>query len=165
MSDYAYVAERARKIFASVSRLENDLAKSPDSWAAQRNLRSMQKLASQAREELERLASVNHIDVCDYRIIPTGGWQYALEHVAQSFLQYQWLFSQVYDAIRNGPKSRSKIGKEAAAPKCAGLWVFIFPALSGSFCYAKVNVIFSTEIWISQLRHFLTFSGSKILMT
>lgn len=58
MSDYAYVAERARKVFASVSRLEKELEKSPQDWSVQRNLRSMQKLARQARAELDRLAAI-----------------------------------------------------------------------------------------------------------
>lgn len=64
MSDYAFVADRARKVFASVSRLESELAQRPDDWSVQRNLRSMQKLASQARAELERLASANQIEIC-----------------------------------------------------------------------------------------------------
>jgi hypothetical protein len=59
VSDYAYVAEHARKVFASVSRLEIELQKSPDDWSVKRNLRSMQKLASQAREELDRIAALN----------------------------------------------------------------------------------------------------------
>lgn len=114
MSDYAYVAEHARKIFASVSRLENELEKNPESWSVRRNLRSMQKLAVQARAELERLAALNKIEVCDYRIVPDVGWRYGLEHIARSFLQYQLLFSQIYDSFKNGKKDRARIGSEAS---------------------------------------------------
>lgn len=112
MSDYAYVADKAKKAFASLSSLERAVARAPSDKGLQINLMSVRRFAEQARQEMERLAALNFIDVCQYRLVPEEN-SYGLEHVAKSFLSYQYLFSQIYDSVKNGPKSRASLGKEA----------------------------------------------------
>lgn len=113
MSDYAYVADRARKAFASVAKLEAALARSPNDIALQINYRSMKRVANRAQEELESLSASNFIEVCKYRMIPFGHENYDLGIIARALLEYQNLFSQLYDSFRNGPKTNAKIGQEA----------------------------------------------------
>ncbi|MHA6685361.1 hypothetical protein [Mesorhizobium sp. A556] len=114
MSDYAFVADRARKAFSSVARLERALEKTPGDRGIQTNLLAMRKLADQAQNELLRLAEINKIEVCNYRLVPEPSVSLALPFISRSFLSYQNLFSQIYDAIRNGVlKERAVIGKEA----------------------------------------------------
>jgi len=113
MSDYAFVAERAKKAFASVARLESALARDPNDHAISVNLASMRRFAEQARLEMERLAAVNQIEICEYRMVPIADGDYGLSHVSKSLLEYQNLFSQIYDAIKNGPKRNATIGKDA----------------------------------------------------
>ena len=114
MSDYAYVANHARRVFSAVSRMERNLFENPDSWADEMNLQSMQKLAQQAKEQLDLLAAEKHIDVCDYRIVPVHREHYALSKIPQSFFNYQQLFSQLYDSFKNGKKDKAVIGRQAA---------------------------------------------------
>lgn len=111
MSDYAFVAERAKKAFASVARLESELARNPEDRAILINLSAMRRLAEQARLELERLAVANHIEVCQYRLVPEYEAEYGLRHVSSSLYSYQVLFTQIYDAFRNGPKDRARFGQ------------------------------------------------------
>ena len=114
MSDYAYVAERARKAFSSVANLEKILDRNPRDKGILLNLSAMKKVAEQAQRELLRLAEINRIEVCNYRLIPYQSVGYALPFVAKSLLNYQNLFSQIYDAIRNGVlKERAVLGKDA----------------------------------------------------
>lgn len=114
MSDYAYVAERARRAFSSVSRLEQALERDPSDEAILLNLSAMRRVAVQAQNDLLHLAEINRIEVCNYRLIPFSDGGYGLPHIAKSFLTYQNLFSQIYDAIRNGVlKERAVIGREA----------------------------------------------------
>jgi len=115
MSDYVFVADRAKKAFARVSHLEAALAKRPNDKALALNLASMKRRAVEAQKELDRLAEINRIEVCRYKILPEIGDGYALEHVSSVFLAYQNLFSQIHDALKNGPKMKSKIGREAAS--------------------------------------------------
>jgi hypothetical protein len=113
MSDYAYVADRAKKAHASVAKLESLLLREPDNRAVQINLKGMMKRALQASEELERLAAVNRIEVCKYRMVPMTGNGYSLRNVSKALLEYQNLFSQLYDSFKNGPKNRAVLGQEA----------------------------------------------------
>ena len=113
MSDYAFVAERAKKAHASVAKLEALLLREPKNRAVQINLKGMQKRAQQASEELEYLAAINRVEVCRYRVVPMTGRGYDLGSVSKVLLEYQNLFSQLYDSFRNGPKSKAVIGREA----------------------------------------------------
>lgn len=115
MSDYAFVAERAKKAFASVARLEQRLQRNPLDRITLVNLSAMRKMAQQARDEMERLAGINQIEVCQYRIVPSSDAGYSLRHVSESLLEYQNLFSQIYDALKNGKKTKAVIGHEAEA--------------------------------------------------
>lgn len=113
MSDYAFVAERAKKAFASVARLELALAQNPDDKGIAINLSSMRRVAEQARVELERLAQINCIEVCQYRLVPEPTGEYGLGHVSRSLLEYQNLFTQLYDSFKNGPKLRATFGRDS----------------------------------------------------
>ena len=113
MSDYAYVADRARKAFASVARLESELQSRPKDVGLSINLASMRRMAEQARSEMERLAALNKIEICKYRLVPSLVNEYGLGHVSKALFEYQNLFSQIYDSIKNGKKSKAQIAPEA----------------------------------------------------
>lgn len=113
MSDYGYVSDRAKKAFATVARLEGECARSPGNRALSINLASMRRVAEQARLELERLAAYNQIEICEYRLVPVEASEYGLAHVSKTLLEYQNLFTQIYDAMKNGKKSRAHFGQEA----------------------------------------------------
>jgi hypothetical protein len=113
MSDYGFVADRAKRAYASVARIESDLMRAPGDQGLMTNLSSMRRVAERARDELERIAAANSIEVCQYRIVPAEHAGYALRHVSKSLLNYQALFSQLYDSFKNGPKSKAQLGREA----------------------------------------------------
>jgi len=113
MSDYASIVERARRDFSSVSRLEEALARSPDNAALQINLAAQNKLAQRSQERLLKLSEERHVEVCNYRLLPEVAQGFALPYVSKCLLEYQNLFSQIYDAKKSGPKGRASIGKEA----------------------------------------------------
>lgn len=63
MSDFASVVERTRKAFASVSRLEEALFRSPEDRSLQVNLAAMRKAANQSQDQLFRLSEYRHVEV------------------------------------------------------------------------------------------------------
>jgi hypothetical protein len=113
MSEIASVVERTRKAFASVSRLEEAIARAPQDRSLQLNLAAMRKLALQSQEQLFKFSERTHVEVCNYRLVPEETESYALPYISASMLKYQNLFSQIYDAKRNGKKSNAVIGKDA----------------------------------------------------
>lgn len=116
MSDYAYVADQARRAFASVARLERALAEYPERRDIQLHLDAERKRARRADEQMRVLAEYNHLEVCDYRLLPETQSDYPLRAITGSLLNYQLLFSQVHDAKKNGiQKSSKSITRLAAA--------------------------------------------------
>jgi hypothetical protein len=113
MLAYVSAVDRARRAFASVARLEDALARDPESASLQINLAAQVKLARQAEEQLFKLAELSHVEVCNYRLLPATGDTYALAHVSRSMLEFQNLFSQLYDSLKHGIKQRAVIGIEA----------------------------------------------------
>jgi len=113
MSDYASVVERTRKAFASVARLEAELARAPDDAGLQINLAAMNKLAKQSQQQLFALSETNHVEICNYRLVPEREENYGLPFVSQSLLSFQYLFTQIYDAFKNGPKPYATYGQDA----------------------------------------------------
>lgn len=54
MSDYAFVADQTKKVFATVAKLESELVRRPSDRGLSINLTSMRRRADQARIELAR---------------------------------------------------------------------------------------------------------------
>lgn len=114
MSDYTLIAERARRALAAVAKAESLVEREPLNSAARSNLIGLRRIAAVERVEMERLASANHVEICYYRIVPEISGQYGIGRISACLLEYQNLFSQIHDAMKNGPKSRALVGKEAA---------------------------------------------------
>lgn len=112
MSDYASAADHARRVGASVARLERRAGEAPDDRAVRINLAAKQKLLRRARQELEGIAESQGVELCDYRLVPRQDERLLLPHISNSLLQYQYVFSQTYDSITNGVKRNARIGRE-----------------------------------------------------
>jgi len=113
MSDYASVADHARRVGASIARLERRAGDHPDDRALRINLAAKQKLLRRAKSDLEGVAESQGVELCDYRLIPRQDERLILPNIANSLLQYQYVFSQTYDSLRNGLKRRARIADEA----------------------------------------------------
>jgi hypothetical protein len=113
MSEIASVVERTRKAFATVSALEGAVARAPEDRALRLNLSAMRKMALQAEQQLMSYSARQQVEVCNYRLLPEAAENFGLPFVSESMLQYQNLFSQIYDAIKHGPKSVASIKRDA----------------------------------------------------
>lgn len=113
MSDFASIVERTRRAFASVAKLEQALARDPTSTILQVNLAATKKLAMKSQEQLLRLSEYARVEVCNYRLIQAIHRAFGVAAVSRSLLEYQNLFTQIYDAKKNGPKQRAIFGGEA----------------------------------------------------
>lgn len=115
MSEYAHIIERSRRAFAAVSSAEAFIEREPDNAAAHTNLKGLRRIALSTQSELEKFAARQRIDICHYRLVPEEAGNYLVGNVSSCLLSYQNLFSQIYDALRNGPKQKAHIGKQAEA--------------------------------------------------
>ena len=113
MWDFASIVDRARRAAAVVSQLEEELARDPNSVSIQINLAASKKRALQASADLQQVANYNHFDICNYRLIPVYNRGFRISSVSKSLLEYQNLFSQIYDSRKNGKKNRAQIGSKS----------------------------------------------------
>lgn len=113
MSAIASAVDRARKAAASIHRIEQAIARNPDDGALRLNLASATKMAFQANAFLQKAAQYQHLEICNYRLMPEHHDSFAIEHVSKSVLEYQYLFSQIHDAVKNGTKKKAILGDEA----------------------------------------------------
>lgn len=134
MSDFASVVEQARRAFASVARLESALTRDPTNPALQVNLSASKKLARKSEEQIRAFSDLQRIDLCNYRLIPHHERAYKLYSVSRSLLEYQNLFSQIYDSLKNGVKGRAQVGMEVASESAMEL-AYTF---SGSLGFALI---------------------------
>ena len=112
MSAYASAAERARKALASLHRAELLAREHPESSALKIKLMARKRLAERMQESLLSVAKDQHVDVCDYRIVPEGDERFKLSDVSQSLNAFQKVFTQVYDALARGPKKKAVTSRE-----------------------------------------------------
>ena len=113
MSDFASIVERTRQAFASMAKLEQALAHNPTSTIIQVNLAAAKKLAMKSQEQLFSLSEFAGVEVCNYRLMQPEYKGFGVAAVARSLLEYQNLFTQIFDAIKNGPKQNASWGREA----------------------------------------------------
>jgi hypothetical protein len=84
MSEIASAVERTRKAFASVSRLEEALARAPGDRSLQLNLSAMHKLAMQSQDQLFEFSKLVHVEVCNYRLVPEGTDSYVQKRISSN---------------------------------------------------------------------------------
>ena len=95
--------------------LEKALARDPDDYALQKDLRSISRLAERFEQQFLELAKQSQIDVCRYRIIP-GTNNYSLRNVTESLSDFQGIITAIYDAKVTGTKkTRASYSNETHA--------------------------------------------------
>lgn len=78
----------------------------------QANLLSLRTNVADLVLQWEAEARVAQRDVVRYRLIPSQASEYAIRSVATSLLDFQELFSTVFDALKNGAKRRAHLAAD-----------------------------------------------------
>ena len=71
------------------------------------SIRAMEKLRASLEQDFERLAMDEETEVCRYRLLPQQGERPSVTAISRAWIQYQTLFSSVYDSIKHGARKRT----------------------------------------------------------
>jgi hypothetical protein len=112
MSGLNSLLERLRKAYASVAEIEQVARRLPNDEYVLANLTSLKCDIDDLEGQWREFARSEQKEVCRYRLIPTTQMNYALSHVTRSLLDFQGLFSQIYDSLVRGPRSRIRLSEE-----------------------------------------------------
>ncbi|WP_158926841.1 hypothetical protein [Acidisphaera sp. S103] len=106
------LVDRIRRVYEEITKVERVAAQFPDDIYIQANLNSLRYDAQELEHEWAEETRLAQKEVCRYRMIPSYIGQYSIRAVTQSLLDFQELFSQIYDAIKNGAKKQARLAAE-----------------------------------------------------
>lgn len=110
MSDFGSLLSKLSETYAVLSSAEIKAAKEPGSFSAMAKVNSLRHMAKQLNDEWLEVSRRQQMEVCSYRMVASSGQGYSAKGVSQSLLDFQELFSQAYNAIKNGPTISTKLG-------------------------------------------------------
>ncbi len=114
MSFLANTQSQIAKTNTMIAREERALVEHPDcKEAILRSIASLKKVQGQLEAQFSEAANSAGVDICTYRVLSEEG-TYHIASVAEALSSFQKAVSVVYDALKNGPKQRMRVGPEAA---------------------------------------------------
>jgi hypothetical protein len=147
MSDYVSAANKVREAEAAVARIEQEISNFPEQRSLYTNLAARQKMAQRFRDELAATAILKQVELCDYRLFSEYGDRFFVPFVAASWLEYQNIFTQTFDALTNGPKRKAVVAEsikeetalEFAYSYAGSLGVVMLAPSERDFFYGKFD--------------------------
>lgn len=109
MSALDSVLDRLRRAHATASEVETTAARFPSDKYVLANLTALKRDVSKLEQQWEEECLQQGVEVCRYRLISEGSERFTVPSFTKSLLDFQELFSQVYDALKNGTKRRAVV--------------------------------------------------------
>ena len=109
MSAIDSLLDRLRQTHGAIAAVESVAARNIGDQSILANLHSLKRSADQLERDLEEECQAVQVEICRYRLLTASEvGRYRLKSVTVSLLDFQELFSSIYDAIKNGPKKRAR---------------------------------------------------------
>jgi hypothetical protein len=128
MPDLLDLQEKLQDTSAAIARIQRAIVANPNAPSLIGNLRSLQKRWDDLEEDFRQAAHHLELDVCHYRILfedrPT------LAGLTSVWGDFQKMFSLVYDALKNGPKLRARLGPDILSETALG-FAYSYPGSVG----------------------------------
>lgn len=107
--------EKISSTQAELRELEAAIEQFPDEESLALSLRSAERRYEELEAEFRELSHEQFLDICSYRVFSEADQRrYTVPALANALADFQSLFTNVYDAIKNGPRQRqSRAGLEA----------------------------------------------------
>jgi hypothetical protein len=122
--------ERLRRAQEVLSEAERAAADFLNDRYVQANLLSLRTDVADLMDQWEAEARVKQRDVVRYRLIPSEATEYAIRSVTSSLHGFQEMFSQVFDALKNGAKRRARLTADVLEQTCFN-FAFSYPGSLG----------------------------------
>jgi hypothetical protein len=110
MSELAELQAKIQDTHTAIARIERMMVDSPDLPSLLANMRSLQNRYESLKAEFLSTAQALGVDVCTYLLFPDSQ-KPTVMGFANALGDFQSMFSIIYDAIRNGPKARARLGE------------------------------------------------------
>jgi len=101
-----------RSAYAAINEVEEVAARFPADQFVLANLTSLKRDAENLEKLWEQACLNSQVEICRYKLQPEGHQRFTLESVTKSLLDFQELFSQIFDALSYGVKKRARLSEE-----------------------------------------------------
>ena len=116
MSKLLETIEKLHETQAAIKKLEQVALNYPDLPSVAVNMRSLQQRQEDLESFFEELAHEEYLDVLRYRVFSeSDDTRVSLPALTNTLGDFQKLFTNVYGAIKEGAKQRSRVGAEIVA--------------------------------------------------
>ncbi len=112
MSTLLDTIQKLQSTQEAIRKTKDLLAKHPRDYGLLVNIASLEKRALSLEDAFLAGASIEHLDICTYRMFADDRKTYPILAVGSALSDLQRWFSTVYDALKNGPKHRAKLAPE-----------------------------------------------------
>ena len=132
MTELLEIAEKLQDTHAAVARLEQSIATKCDPPpSVLMMLRSLKRRQESLEAQFAEIAHTEYLDVCRYELFPQTAQRPTLTALGKTLLDFQYLFTQVYDALqRRVPRVRSRIS-QAVTNESAFTFAYTFSGSVG----------------------------------
>lgn len=114
MSELIDVLGKIQDTVSAIERTERAIINYPDTASLRINLQSLQERQKALEDAFSIISSKERLDICTYRLFTEQDQQIAVKSLSKTLLDFQNLFSVVYDAIKHDrPKERGYVGSES----------------------------------------------------
>lgn len=120
MAELLEIIEQLDSTEAAIARTEQEMVRHPDEHSLRIALASLEKRQENLSSQFEAVAASRGIDVCTYRLFDRFSERPTLRTLTNTLRDFQELVTVVYDALRNGPKARNRVGVESVADTAFG---------------------------------------------
>ena len=115
MADLLALSQMIWDTEAELARLRRAIAEYPKEESLQITLASLQKKGKNLQEQFANETYISFDDICDYRLMPETDSPFSISSIAETLQAFQYLYSTIFDAIKNGPKKRARLGPDVVA--------------------------------------------------
>ena len=129
MADLDAILDGLRVAYARIGEVEAVAAANPGDVYVLASLESVKQDAIQLEAEWLEQCRVKQIDVCRYKLQSLSRG-YSAASFAKSLLEFQELFSQIFDAKKNGVKQRARVSGETLSETTFG-FAYSYPGSLG----------------------------------
>jgi len=113
MSVILDVINKLQDTSVEISKFEEHLKKSP-SKTVSLALDSLYKVREKLESEFSDIANIEHLDICDYRLIADKSDRLSVSALSSTLKEFQTMFTVVFNALKTGPKERAIVAPDIA---------------------------------------------------
>jgi hypothetical protein len=110
MSDLLDIREKIEDTHAVIAKVRTDLGNEPQDTRSAMLLRSLEKRLESLEMVFRKIANADQIEVCSYRLLirDSDDASFPIAAVGDTLRNFQIWLTVIFDAIKTGPKKRSR---------------------------------------------------------